>query len=644
MNRVIIVIVILTTLSLGSGPSSGATGPTYAQIKDLFHVDHVIDVRDYGADSTGATECTTGCQAALNAAAGAAVVFPRGTYLTNALSIDDPNTHIIVMSGATVRLLSSATTSLFTVDANDFWLSGPGTLDLNGNSNEVWALIAYPGDDQRQRVTVEGVRIIDGVRGIRTVNYSDVMIRNVRLEATENAPARAFGLGIYCQGYGTTGRQCDVTVTGCHLLGNRDNGDGIVLLLVDHVVIADNLIERWGGYDASPLYSSFCIDTEGDGNDITITGNTIRDPNAGGIAARGAGLVVANNTIEGNVGGACIYIADSNQFECTNNGIRASEHSGIILAATATRGRVSGNIITGIPDSTTKHGIDIYGGTEGIEISANVIVGSGSYSNTPAAIYFQSAADASSPHLADVKANIISGFNNYHPVYGKDLANKSTITGNTIRNCLYGVTLALTTMSSTTGVLVADNAFFDITNQAIVVDSAAINNTLVRGNTDDGGPVDWYAADATDVIVVDGTFTRTVDLTAAQIKGLAGSPIELVPAPGAGRWLELVSARLCLDYGSEALAEPSSPDDLAVEYYSGTGPAVATITANGFVTATVDTVATVPGAALVGTATTTIVNRNLALVNTGDDYTGNASNDTALRIIVTYRIHNNLGF
>ena len=138
-------------------------------------------------------------------------------------------------------------------------------------------------------------------------------------------------------------------------------------------------------------------------------------------------------------------------------------------------------------------------------------------------------------------------------------------------------------------------------------------------------------------------FTKQVDLSNANIKALAAG-VELVAAPGASRWLELVSASFWMDYGSEALAEPSSPDDLVIEYDTGTGPAAsATIVASGFITAAADTMAFAVPVSVAGTAASALVNKNLALINTGGDYTGNASNDTVLRVIVNYRIHDSLG-
>ena len=59
--------------------------------------------------------------------------------------------------------------------------------------------------------------------------------------------------------------------------------------------------------------------------------------------------------------------------------------------------------------------------------------------------------------------------------------------------------------------------------------------------------------------------------------------------------------------------------------------------------AAADTMAFAVPVSVAGTAASALVNKNLALINTGGDYTGNASNDTVLRVIVNYRIHDSLG-
>lgn len=135
------------------------------------------------------------------------------------------------------------------------------------------------------------------------------------------------------------------------------------------------------------------------------------------------------------------------------------------------------------------------------------------------------------------------------------------------------------------------------------------------------------------------TLTKTVELTNAEIKALAATPKELVAAPGAGKMIEFVSALLVLDYGSNALTEPSDPDDLAIEYDGGSGTQIATWGTTAFITATADFVELVNSADIAGVASATNTNKNLVLINTGGEYAGNAANDTTISVMVSYRIH-----
>lgn len=170
------------------------------------------------------------------------------------------------------------------------------------------------------------------------------------------------------------------------------------------------------------------------------------------------------------------------------------------------------------------------------------------------------------------------------------------------------------------------------------------HNLVVKNGSTSAGYIDIYEDSDVDATAFVRESFAVVDLTNAQIKDLADTAVTLVAAPGAGKWLEFCGASLWLDYGSNALAEPSSPDNLRISYTNDAGPAAsADVTASGFITATADTMAYVIPVSIPGTAASSLVNKALVLVNTGDDYTGNAGNDTVIRVIVRYRIHSALG-
>jgi len=131
--------------------------------------------------------------------------------------------------------------------------------------------------------------------------------------------------------------------------------------------------------------------------------------------------------------------------------------------------------------------------------------------------------------------------------------------------------------------------------------------------------------------------SKTVELTNAQIKAMRATPVDLVDAPGAGKFLELVGAVLVLDYGSNVLTE--SADNMVIQYGSGTD-ATAAIEATGFIDDSADSISVVVPAAIVGIAASSIANDELELFNTGDgEYGGNAGADTTMTVKITYRVH-----
>lgn len=133
--------------------------------------------------------------------------------------------------------------------------------------------------------------------------------------------------------------------------------------------------------------------------------------------------------------------------------------------------------------------------------------------------------------------------------------------------------------------------------------------------------------------------TATVNLTNAQIKAMRASPVELVAAPGAGNVLEFMGAILILNYGSNVLTE--STDNMAVEYNAGTAATASdAIESGSFIDAAADTITTAVPVKDVVDASADIVNKNLALANTGDgEFGGNAGADTLMTVITTYRVH-----
>jgi len=133
---------------------------------------------------------------------------------------------------------------------------------------------------------------------------------------------------------------------------------------------------------------------------------------------------------------------------------------------------------------------------------------------------------------------------------------------------------------------------------------------------------------------------REVVIPAAEIKTLRLTPVQLVPTPGPGKYLEFLGAQLQLDAGSEVLTVGDG-DDLAVRRTGAAGAIVSeTIETTGFLDQAADTVKGVKPAASAAAAAGTVEDQPLVLHNAGGaEIAGNASDDSVLHVKVAYFIH-----
>lgn len=129
-------------------------------------------------------------------------------------------------------------------------------------------------------------------------------------------------------------------------------------------------------------------------------------------------------------------------------------------------------------------------------------------------------------------------------------------------------------------------------------------------------------------------YERTVEISSAEIKKLRASPKVLVPAPGAGRFIEFISAVLRID--STVTVYTESTDNLVIEYSSGID-LTAAIETTGFIDQTVDEIRRIVTNWTTGDLEVQI-NKAVRLFNTGD---GEIAAGTGVMTVTTlYRIHN----
>lgn len=161
------------------------------------------------------------------------------------------------------------------------------------------------------------------------------------------------------------------------------------------------------------------------------------------------------------------------------------------------------------------------------------------------------------------------------------------------------------------------------------VSGGAVNNIisiLLRPRTSAGYV---FSSNATDIQ------TATVTIPAAAVRTLNATPVELIPAPGAGLANVLESAVVFMDYGSAGYDAVGSSDDLTIRYTNASGALIATVETTGFLDQTTDQVRYVQpttAAAIAPVANAAIV----AHISTGEIYS--AAGDSPIKFKLYYRV------
>jgi len=125
----------------------------------------------------------------------------------------------------------------------------------------------------------------------------------------------------------------------------------------------------------------------------------------------------------------------------------------------------------------------------------------------------------------------------------------------------------------------------------------------------------------------DTIFVAEASLTAAEIKALNTTPIEVVAAPGAGKVLELVGATLIFDYGTTQMAAGGAV--VLEEETSGTD--LSSTVADTVIQAAADSINT-----MIPVAAAVTANKGIFITNATADFT---TGDSVARVKVAYRVH-----
>lgn len=129
--------------------------------------------------------------------------------------------------------------------------------------------------------------------------------------------------------------------------------------------------------------------------------------------------------------------------------------------------------------------------------------------------------------------------------------------------------------------------------------------------------------------------TDTVELSDTNIKALAGTQIELVPAPGADKYLEFIGATLILDR-TTTRDDAAADGNMIIRYTNGSGVVVSEdIEGDAFIDAVADEITCAIPKKDAIVAASACINKALVLDNDGAEYTGGSGTMT---VKITYLI------
>lgn len=630
-----------------------------AGAKSLLFLDHVYDVREYGAKADRIT-ATNGVAVATDA------TFTSATMSWVAADIGK----VICITGAGAAGIELVTTIASINSTTSIELTDVAATSVNpatfayGTDNEAAVDLAI----EAAKTAGEGLVLFPP----GDYQFADSSAANytgqVRLDAS-NLTVMGYGATLHTpEEYHTTGFLMILGESGTFIENVTVLGLGI-----DMHQTAIDAVEY-----CQCIVTGYC-------NNVTL--RDLRIANAGftgiGISYGGQGIHVDNCRVS-DCAGDSIHIGDQvapatisdvwvtnclltdaldNALACTGNSSRI-----FFLNNVCDSPSTSGIDFAGVYDSVAKgnkifgygqHGIRAYdnsGESYNLTIRDNDIAepGNGYY-----CIYLGSANKDTAGSFQSVTGNLmrlpVTGTASYGVfVQGTHdaIIKNNVILGSD--NSQYGIVLSGVAGNPNTDCVYSDNVFINLARGISAADDTYELTPTIENNVNLGSTAMQVGVTALDNatflqagVASTKTYVTTVDIPATEIKDLVATPKELVAAQGAGTLIEVLSCVLFLDYGSEVLAEPSAPDDLALEYDDGSGEQITTWDTTGFITSSADAMEIVVCGSLGGGAsaitTAANVNKNVVLINTGTDYTGNASDDTAIRAVTTYRVYDKLG-
>jgi hypothetical protein len=134
-------------------------------------------------------------------------------------------------------------------------------------------------------------------------------------------------------------------------------------------------------------------------------------------------------------------------------------------------------------------------------------------------------------------------------------------------------------------------------------------------------------------------FTVSGSLTNSQIKNLHGTPIQIIPAPGANKTIAVLNSFATMIYGGNNVFTAAAGQNISVFY--GTTNSICTVMLSTAIVAAASSSNSSSTTNQVNKPIATVQNTAVNLYNTSaTEISGNAANDNVINYAVTYQILN----
>ena len=296
----------------------------------------VVNVIDFGADPTGATDSTVAIQAAINSVTNGTVYFPNGTYSINTTLNIDADTKI------SLNLVGNGLAS---------------KLHYNGTTSAI-PMVYYYGGSNSNFSKIEGLQFINNYRTGDTVLNNVIGVRI----GEKNAAATNGDKGT-----------CNVTFT----KNQFQYCDTPIEIYSesDQITIQDNYFFVWTGYAILGTVNPLAVSGTGNAA-VRITNNVLIGGQTGSWAIRGNGSTayIVGNVIQNATSGRGIWLTNGYGFNVSCNYTESTGPGPFIFADTVANGYIGENEIGGYPGGYI---IDIGASCDNVNIGSNLFAVSG---------------------------------------------------------------------------------------------------------------------------------------------------------------------------------------------------------------------------------------------------------------------------